>query len=595
MSTKFQAKLLWKNQNKVCLLDKPVTLVGSGAMCDLIIPKLSPMSFKIIRKANDVQFMNIGKDHILVNDRKVDLKPLTHRDRIHFAGIELEFSSSDEKTPLHFNSNPSNLKVHEIMEEMTSLLGSVLDEDNEENTLTKLIASVCLLMKADHGVLAAHHQDKEIKYCYPDDNIAVSGSAVNKALKEKKAVLWSLSDQEVMDMSKSIADYKLTSILVAPFTISNQFNGYLYVQRQAKEDMFITEDQKFFDHLCQQARIIFKSNLEKKELIQRIEDLKDIKSNHGLIYSCDVMDKVVSLALKAAPMPVPVLILGETGTGKEVMARFIHLHSHLHEKKFLAVNCGAIPSNLIESELFGHMKGSFTGAHQDKKGIFEDCEGGTLFLDEIGELPMEMQVKLLRVIQEKKVTPIGSTREIKVNFRLISATHVNLTEAIHEHMFREDLFFRLNVMTLKLPPLRERGADTIILGESILKRFVREYSISQKLKFSKSAEKALLSHRWPGNIRELENKIQKAIIQTESENLSPEDLGLGANEVIGKKTLKEAREDAELRVVDSALSEAKGNLTLAASILGIDRKVLRELMERLDISKESYKETKKAK
>jgi transcriptional regulator with PAS, ATPase and Fis domain len=303
------------------------------------------------------------------------------------------------------------------------------------------------------------------------------------------------------------------------------------------------------------------------------------------------MVDVIAMADKLSPLPLPVIIRGETGTGKEVMARYIHKHSPRAEKPFIAVNCGAIPEHLMESLMFGHAKGSFTGAIENKKGFFEEADGGTIFLDEIGELPLNMQVKLLRVLQEKHITRVGDNREIPVNVRVISATHVDLEEAVREKRFREDLYFRIQVLPLELPPLRDRGQDVILLAENFIQRYGAEYGRG-KFHLSRNAEKALLGYHWPGNVRELENRIQKGLVQAVHGVIQPKDLGLDDMQMQAKaspRTLKEAREAVEREVISHALKDANANLTLAATILGIDRKVLREIMERLNLKKEDFK------
>ena len=245
---------------------------------------------------------------------------------------------------------------------------------------------------------------------------------------------------------------------------------------------------------------------------ESLDVLKNVVRKGDIIYSSKAMADLVALAEKLSTLPLPVIIRGETGTGKEVFARFIHKQSPRAERPFIAVNCGAIPENLIESLLFGHAKGSFTGAIDSRKGFFEEADGGTIFLDEIGDLPLNMQVKLLRVLQEKHITRVGDNREIPVNVRVISATHVDLEQAVREKKFREDLYFRIQVMPLSIPPLRERGQDVVLLAEEFIRRYGAEYGRG-KFKLSRNAEKALLGYHWPGNVRELENRVQKALVQ----------------------------------------------------------------------------------
>ena len=258
---------------------------------------------------------------------------------------------------------------------------------------------------------------------------------------------------------KSIVQNQLTSIMVSPFRTPESEAGYLYLQRAARKEPFTDEDSALFDSfvaVCEKFAFAAYDRLRDKE---SLDTLKNVVRKDGIVYSSKAMGDVIAMADKLSPLPLPVIIRGETGTGKEVMARYIHKHSPRAEKPFIAVNCGAIPEHLMESLMFGHAKGSFTGAIENKKGFFEEADGGTIFLDEIGELPLNMQVKLLRVLQEKHITRVGDNREIPVNVRVISATHVDLEEAVREKRFREDLYFRIQVLPLELPPLRDRGQD----------------------------------------------------------------------------------------------------------------------------------------
>jgi two-component system NtrC family response regulator len=232
--------------------------------------------------------------------------------------------------------------------------------------------------------------------------------------------------------------------------------------------------------------------------------------------------KVLNLAKKVAPTNATVMLLGESGVGKEEFAKFIHENSG-RSGKFIAINMSAIPENLIESELFGYVKGAFTDATSDKKGLFELAEGGTLFLDEIAEMPYHLQAKLLRVLQEREFYPLGATKPKKLNVRIISATNQNIEELIKQNKFREDLYYRLNTIPIKIPPLRERKDDIIPIANEILNKTLKEYGIKDK-KLSDEAKQALIEHNWPGNVRELINVIQRAVILSEGDNILKDDL-----------------------------------------------------------------------
>ncbi|HZR19679.1 MAG TPA: PEP-CTERM-box response regulator transcription factor [Verrucomicrobiae bacterium] len=305
----------------------------------------------------------------------------------------------------------------------------------------------------------------------------------------------------------------------------------------------------------------------------------------GLLGTSPQMQQIFNGIRKVATTEAPVLILGESGTGKEMVAQAIHRRSTRKEAAFVAINCSAIPETLLESELFGHEKGAFTGAHVQRKGRIETASGGTLFLDEIGEISLQLQVKLLRFLQEQRIERVGGRAEVKVDTRVIAATNVDLKKAIAEGRFREDLYYRLAVVTLTLPPLRARSGDVLLLAQEFLRR--NTYANGKdRLTFAQDAVKALNAHTWPGNVRELENRIKRAVIMSEGKRLAARDLELEflstGSQVLN---LKDARESAEREVVQKALRKHAGKIAPAAIELGISRPTLYELMEKLGIGK----------
>lgn len=474
-------------------------------------------------------------------------------------------------------------------EKMLDVVKTLLDEVQPESLFVKILEVARSVLHADAAVLDIAGE-KPLHLSNPEQ-VSISISAVKQAKAEKRAVVWNQLDDNSADLSKSIVQNQLTSIMVSPFRTPDSEAGYLYLQRAARSDSFTEDDSALFDSfvsVCEKFAFAAFDRIRDKE---SLETFRNVIRKEGIVYSSKVMTDLVKLADKLAVLPMPVIIRGETGTGKEVIAKYIHHHSPRADKPFIAVNCGAIPEHLMESLLFGHAKGSFTGAIETRKGFFEEADGGTIFLDEIGELPLNMQVKLLRVLQEKHITRVGDNREIPVNVRVISATHVDLEEAVKAKRFREDLYFRIQVMPMVVPPLREREQDVVLLAEEFLTRYGAEYGRG-KYHLSRNAEKALLGYHWPGNVRELENKIQKALIQAVHGVVQPGDLGLDDVQAQAKdspRTLKEAREIVEREVISHALRDSNANLTLASTILGIDRKVLREIMERLGMKKEDFK------
>ena len=298
------------------------------------------------------------------------------------------------------------------------------------------------------------------------------------------------------------------------------------------------------------------------------------------------MQAVFTFIRKVAPTSAPVLILGENGTGKEMVAQALHRRSPQTNGPFIAINCNAIPENLLESELFGHEKGSFTGAHTQRKGHIESAAGGTLFLDEIGELPAAVQVKLLRFLQEKRFQRVGGRQEIHSDARVIAATNGNLQESVASGKFREDLYFRLAVVVARVPSLRERGDDVGLVAKEFLHRYGSQHG-KPRLTFAPDALRALHLHHWPGNVRELQNRVQRAVIMAEGKRVTASDLELAdALDGLPPQTLKEARENVEREIVRDALRRHKGKVTSAALELGISRPTLYELMEKLGIARE---------
>lgn len=298
------------------------------------------------------------------------------------------------------------------------------------------------------------------------------------------------------------------------------------------------------------------------------------------------MQDVFSDIRKVSVTDEPVLITGESGTGKELVARALHRLSLRQSQKFIPINCGAIPENLIESELFGHEKGAFTGAHIQRKGKFEMAHGGTLFLDEIGELPLSLQVKLLRFLQDGVVERVGGREAISVDARIIAATNRDLKEAMKTGGFREDLYFRLGVISISLPPLRERNEDVLLLARVFLERYTQ--ANKKKIKgFTQQALDAIEQYNWPGNVRELENRIKRAVIMTDEKKITPEDLEIGhaglPRERLG---LREARDLLEKEMVVKSIARNEGNLTKASTELGVSRPTLYALMEKFGIPKE---------
>ena len=308
-----------------------------------------------------------------------------------------------------------------------------------------------------------------------------------------------------------------------------------------------------------------------------------------------VMQNVFALIERVADSNITVLIQGETGTGKELVSRAIHEHSHRLKGRLVQVNCAAIPETLLESELFGHEKGAFTGALYTRRGRFEEAHGGTIFLDEIGELSLSAQGKLLRVLQEKQVQPLGSSRLINVDVRVIAATNRNLEQNLSLGLFRSDLFYRLNVFPIVLPPLRERGEDIRILADYFVIKYSKELNKSIT-KISSAAYDAFGLYPWPGNVRELENCIERAILLAQGETIEKEQLPPSLQSLISGKVktsfigLSSVVESQERQMIVSALQETNGNQTQAARLLGTTKRIIQYKIKKLGIDYRSFRQ-----
>jgi two-component system NtrC family response regulator len=309
--------------------------------------------------------------------------------------------------------------------------------------------------------------------------------------------------------------------------------------------------------------------------------------NDEIIGKCPQMLEVYDIIQRTSHTDATILINSESGTGKELIARAVHLQSPRKTYPFVVINCGAIPENLLESELFGHEKGAFTGAHILRKGKLELADKGTVFLDEIGELTVALQVKLLRFLQEREIERVGGRESIELDVRILAATNRNLEEEVAAENFRADLFYRLSVIAVNLPPLRERGEDVNILANHFLSKFKREYNNNIK-GFSSESKRIIREYHWPGNVRELENKIKRAVIMARGTLIVPEDLNIKVQQSSGKPTLKAAVEEFEVNCIREALLNNKGNVSRTAEDLGINRTTFYDMLHKYNIDQSEY-------
>ena len=335
--------------------------------------------------------------------------------------------------------------------------------------------------------------------------------------------------------------------------------------------------------IVNRAFAIFELEAENRRLQNKVNE----SPLDGIVAASEGMLSVCRMIEKVAPTDVTTLLLGESGTGKELLSRALHNLSPRKDKNFVAINCAAIPENLLESELFGHEKGSFTGAHKQSIGKVEVADGGTLFLDEIGDMPIALQAKMLRFLQERVIERIGGRKEIPVDVRVVCATNQKPEKLIADGLFREDLYYRVSEITINIPPYRDREEGRLILARTLLQKYAKlqKRAING---FSDDAVTAIEAYTWPGNVRELENKIKGAVIMADGKTVTATDLGLSGDEEGESLNLREVRRSAESKAIRVALTKSYGNISKAAELLGITRPTLYDLLNKYGMSADGY-------
>jgi Nif-specific regulatory protein len=432
----------------------------------------------------------------------------------------------------------------------------------------------------------------------PSGPIPITRSVFRKVITERAAVVAADAPREVAN-TESLMGASIRSTMAVPFWKRDEILGVLQLDNRESAGVFTSQDLELITVLAHHASLaVANARLVKRlkaaeerarkenQFLKGREQERRLGAKGGskqeIIGQSASMRTLLGQLDKVVDTRVTVLIEGETGAGKELVAAAVHYRSRRRDKLFVSQNCAAMPENLLESELFGHKKGSFTGAHEDKKGLFEIADGGTLFLDEVTEMPLSLQSKLLRALQEGEIRPIGATAERKVDVRIVAATNRNLEKEVAEGRFREDLYYRLKVFPLRVPPLRERRDDVPLIANHFLARFSQELG-KPAGGFSQQAMELLTSYEWPGNVRELQNEIQRLVIQIEAGGfVTPELLSPRVRQVEGmvdrvrptKGTLKEMMEQVERWLLIEALREHGNNKTAAARALGITREGL---------------------
>jgi transcriptional regulator with GAF, ATPase, and Fis domain len=578
--------------SEVFHLYKKVTSIGRSADCDIVLADLDvqPSHCHIHFDGRVFHLAPITKDcKIFVNGKRRKKHDLAHQDLVKLGNTELAFSLYDD--PVVENEAAATaleLPPYRRLFEFSSML---LGNYDLGELLNRLMDAVIAVTNADKGFLILLEGNelrvkvaRNVRSENIDDAIAhLSDSIIAKVVKTKRPLIISdaLNDDEFSE-SMSVINLKLCSVMCVPLMDKDSLMGLIYVGNDNVVELFEEQTLEVLTIFAAQASLIIKNallinelQLESQSLRSRLEEMRFGR----IIGSCDAMLEVFKKVEKVATTDISVLITGETGTGKELIAKEAHERSARSRGPFVTINCGAIPENLLESELFGHVKGAFTGAVANKRGKFHTADGGTLFLDEIGELPMSLQVKLLRALQEKIVMRVGGTRPEPVDIRVLAATNKDLEHEIRSGGFREDLYYRLNVVNIHLPPLRDRGDDILVIAKYLLSKYAEEFGARVR-GFSPNATIAIRKHDWPGNIRQLENHIKKAVVLGDKALISPEDLDLTPETLPPIVALAQAKDNFQRQYINEVLALNNGNRTKTARDLGVDPRTIFRHLER---------------
>ncbi len=580
-------------------LHKPITTIGRAAGNDIAVPNATLESHhaQVVFSGRDFEIEGLsGSDAITINGKRKRRARLVNGDRLCLGDAQFSFSMLSDLLPAASDRAPASGADLEALHRLYQFSEKLVSTESVDQLLETLLENVLEMTGAARGmVLLVETQEgaapsltvrasRNVQAGELDGpSRGISDSIVRQVIETKRPVIVSdaLTDTK-FSQSESVIALQLSSVMCAPLVARGEVIGALYVANDEIKSLFEKRQLDILTVFAGQASLLLTNAMLVSALRadkQKLEAELGDKRFGEIIGACPSMLEVFKKLQKVATTDISVLITGETGTGKELIAREIHRRSERASGPFVTVNCGAIPENLMESEMFGHVKGAFTGAIASRGGRFQQANGGTLFLDEVGELTPQLQVKLLRALQERMVTRVGDNRPEKADIRVVSATNRNLEDMISEGTFREDLYYRLNVVNLWLPPLRERGDDVFIIAKALLSKYADELG-SKVRGFSPAALSAVKRYYWPGNIRQLENRLKKALVLCDQDLLTPEDLDLGTEAAEPILPLERAKEEFQRRYVLEALERNNGNRTQTARDLGVDPRTIFRHLER---------------
>ncbi|MGI8897094.1 MAG: sigma 54-interacting transcriptional regulator [Pyrinomonadaceae bacterium] len=613
------AAIAGKLKGAVIPLTEAPVLIGRETAANLCIadPSVSRRHSQIEKEGGQFVIADLESlNGTFINDVPVKRRPLAHGDRVRIGDSQFLFLLHDgEASPASKSSKVQfedrqlsgstiqvkfNDAVYLMARDLSALMkvsttvNAIRGLEELQKTLLELLFEV---VPAERGaILLSHGNRLEDAAVFgldrargPDEAIKVSRTIAQQVLQEKTSLLISDPPAKQGIGSDSLNQSRPSSLMCVPLLMLERPLGLIYLDTNAPDVHFDQDHLQLVSAIAAITAVAIENSRHIEWLQSENERLlADVNVEHNMVGESPSMKQVYQFISKVAPTDSTVLISGESGTGKELGARAIHQNSKRAKLPFMAVNCAALAETLLESELFGHEKGAFTGAITMKKGRLEVADGGTVFLDEIGELSPSLQVKLLRVLQEREFERVGGTRTIKVDIRLLAATNKDLEQAIAAGTFRQDLFYRLNVVELAMPPLRQRPEDIPLLANYFASKHGEKCN-RKILGVSPEAQARLISYEWPGNVRELENAIERAVVLGATDHILPEDLpeaileSEAAATTIPAPRYHEAVTQTKKHIILTAMDQAKGSYTEAAKLLGVHPNYLHRLIRNLNL------------
>jgi transcriptional regulator with GAF, ATPase, and Fis domain len=611
------AAISGKLKGAIFALNEDPLIIGRETACNLCLAdaSVSRRHSKIEKKDEGFVITDLESlNGTFINDVPIRSRVLEHGDRLRIGDSQFVFLTHDSEAAskssevtideVQIVTGPTvQVRLDEAVYQMEKNLGALMKVSTAINAirgldslLERLLELLYEVVPAQRGaILLSNGESFDNGFVFGLDRkqgknqpVNVSRTIVQQVVRDGVAVLASdAAATEPRLATESFIETRAHSVMCVPLVMVDRKLGVLYLDTTLSRDRFNKDHLQLVTAIAGIAAVAIE-NARHFEWLEKENErlLADVNIEHNMVGESGAMQRVYHFISKVAPTDATVLINGESGTGKELAARAIHRNSKRAQKPFMAVNCAALSESLLETELFGHERGAFTGAIAQKKGRLEIAAGGTVFLDEIGELTPALQVKLLRVLQEREFERVGGTLTIKIDVRVIAATNKNLDDAMAAGQFRHDLFYRLNVVSLEMPSLRERREDIMLLASY----FVEKYGAmcNRKLKgISPDARAALVAYDWPGNVRELENTIERAIVLGTTDWILPEDLPEALLErvdnVAARTTYHEAVAQSKKQIIANAMDQAKGNLNDAARLLGVHPNYLHRLLRNANL------------